>query len=408
MKPPIVILGAGIAGMAAAKLLAQRGRKVLLIDKSFEPVAQSGHLHVLLSRGQQLLQQQFPAVYRQVCDECPKVNWGNEIYWRSPAGPLPKRRLDVSTHLMSRAFLDRLLVEDLRQTPNCDLIEGTVKAFSLSSDRTKMESVTLSDGRQYACAICVDSLGRASRSKQFLESQFSAAVRTDEIKTALRYYSFNARCHSPTDFKQAYFQIDPQTEHFGGVISPIEDNKMIATFVSVDKEFTLDGNPFHLIDDEVFQKFVSQIEFEPGHRAFGQLHNRLHHYEKYRDLPSNLFFIGDSFCQFNPVFGQGMTVALQAASMLDQFIGNDESSGRRSIEFQKRLAKSLSFPWMISTMDPYNPGAARTWSQRITRTLMHRVMRNCQSDPRTHHSLINTLHMLENPRRLMKLRNLRP
>ena len=406
MDQAIVIMGAGIAGMAAAKMLTQRGRNVLLVDKSFGPAAQSGHLHVLLSRGQQLLQQQFPAVYRKVCDACPEVNWGNETYWRSPAGPLPKRLLDVSTRLLSRAYLDQLLVEDLRRTPNCELVEGTIKTLSLSGDRTRLESITLSDGRKIACEIFVDCLGRGSRSKQFLESQFSSAVQTDEIRTALRYYSFDARRRSPGEFKQAYFQIDPQTERFGGVISPIEGDRMIATFISVDKEFEIDGNPFHLIDDEVFQNFVSQIEFEPGHRAFGQLHNRRHRYEKYRDLPSNLFLIGDSVCQFNPVFGQGMTVALESAAMLDQFIGSGERGQRRSLEFQKRLAKSIRFQWMISTMDPYRPGAARNWSQRITRTLMHRVMRNCQTDSRTHQSLINALHMLESPLKLIKLRNL--
>ena len=62
---------------------------------------------------------------------------------------------------------------------------------------------------------------------------------------------------------------------------------------------------------------------------------------------------------------------------------------------------------MISTMDPYHPGAARKWSQRLTRALMHRVMRNCQSDTRTHRSLIRALHMLDSPRKLMSLRNLR-
>ncbi|MFT5905492.1 MAG: 2-polyprenyl-6-methoxyphenol hydroxylase-like FAD-dependent oxidoreductase [Cryomorphaceae bacterium] len=36
MGEPIVIMGAGWAGMAAAKLLTGQGRKVVLIDQSFD------------------------------------------------------------------------------------------------------------------------------------------------------------------------------------------------------------------------------------------------------------------------------------------------------------------------------------------------------------------------------------
>jgi uncharacterized protein with NAD-binding domain and iron-sulfur cluster len=94
MGEPIVIMGAGWAGMAAAKLLTGQGRKVVLIDQSFDSVAQSGQLHVLLSRGQGLLKRFFPEVYRKISNECPEVNWGSEIYWKSPREHFPK---DIST-----------------------------------------------------------------------------------------------------------------------------------------------------------------------------------------------------------------------------------------------------------------------------------------------------------------------
>ena len=405
MEEAIIILGAGVAGMAAAKLLAGGGHRVVLVDRSFSPVAQAGHLHVLLGRGQQLLGEQFPEVYRRICAECPEVNWGDEIYWRSPAGPLPKRALDVSTRLLGRAYLDRLLAEELENLPGCELVTGSIQSLKLSPDRSLVTSVTLADGRELGCSHCIDSLGRGSRTRQQLESLFSVRVRTDEIRTALRYFSFDARLRGETEFRQVYYQIDPQTERFGGVISPVGGDRLIATFISIDRDFQPAGNPFHLIPDEVFQRFVDQVEFAPGHRAFGQLHNRRHRYEKFRQLPSNLFLIGDSFCQFNPVFGQGMTVALESAALLAKFVSGAKT-GSGSLGFQAQLARSIRFPWMISTMDPYNQDAGRNWSQRATRALMHRVMGRCRESPETHRSLVRALHMLDHPRELLKLRNL--
>jgi 2-polyprenyl-6-methoxyphenol hydroxylase-like FAD-dependent oxidoreductase len=403
MEDPIVIMGAGLAGMATAKLLTGQGRKVVLIDQSFDPVAQSEQLHVLLSRGQELLKEFFPEVYREISNECPEVNWGSEIYWRSPAGAFPQRNIDVSTSLLSRSYLDQLLIEDLRGNPNCELVKAKISDLSFTEDKGSVKSVTLAD-RSIACSVCIDSMGRGSRTVRSLEREFSRAVRVDEMKTTLRYFSFIGHRKSPGDFKQVYFQIDPQKERYGGVISPIEGDRVIATFITIDGEFELDGNPFHLIEDEVFQKFLQGVEFEPGHKAFGQLHNRHHRFEKYPDLPSNLFFLGDSVCQFNPVFGQGMTVALESADLLGKFL--EDGSGRKSVEFQSLLAKTIRFPWLISTMDPYNDQSPRRITQRITRAFMHRVMLKAQSDSQTHESLIRVLHMLASPIVLLRFRSL--
>jgi hypothetical protein len=211
------------------------------------------------------------------------------------AGAFPKRHLDVSSCLLSRSYLDPLLIEYLRGNPNCELVKAKISDISFTEDKGSVKSVTLAD-RSIACSVCIDSMGRGSRTVRALEREFSRTVRVDEMKTTLRYFSFIERRKSLGDFKQVYFQIDPQRERYCGVISPIEGDRVIATFITIDGEFELDGIPFHLIEDEVFQKFLQGVDFESGHKAFGQLHNRHHRVEKYPDLPANLFFLGDSVC----------------------------------------------------------------------------------------------------------------
>jgi flavin-dependent dehydrogenase len=403
MQPTTVIMGAGITGKCTAKLLAQRSSRVILIDKNFAPVPQSNQLHVLLGAGQELIKKHFPKVYEKIQINCPQVNWGSETYWRTPAGPMAKRPLNVSTYLLSRSYLDDLLLDDLRQTTNCEFIHGSVKDLRLSENKNSVEAVILADGQEISCDICIDSLGRHSISKKILEREFSQPVSSKELRTSLKYYTMISRRKTEGEFKQAYFQIDPAKESYGGVISPIEGGRLIATFISIDNTLNLTDNPFHLIKDKTFQQFVSEIEFEPEITAFGQLHNIRHHFEDYHSLPANLFLIGDSVCQLNPVYGQGMTLALQSATLLEKFLLDGNSPSQK---FQKLLSKIIEFPWTVATLDSYHQNFTPTYSQRLKKYLLHRVIHKSKKSEPLHQLLVSVLHMQENPKKLLSLRNL--
>ena len=65
-----------------------------------------------------------------------------------------------------------------------------------------------------------------------------------------------------------------------------------------------EGEP---IDNPIFFRFPASVR---------------RHYERVR-LPRNLVVLGDSLCSFNPVYGQGMTVAaLEAHALRDRLSGD--------------------------------------------------------------------------------------
>ncbi len=110
-----------------------------------------------------------------------------------------------------------------------------------------------------------------------------------------------------------------------------------------------------------------------------------------------------SVCQLNPVFGQGMTLALQSAEMLGEFL---EAGSMESRQFQKRLHERTKFPWLIATLDPYNQATTSSWSRQLWKSVLYQIIKKAKSNAHMHHSLVEVLHMLASPKRLLALRHL--
>ena len=95
-------------------------------------------------------------------------------------------------------------------------------------------------------------------------------------------------------------------------------------------------------------------DFADGCTPHGEVHiyrrtgNRRYHYERRRDWPSGLVAIGDSFVSFNPVFGQGITVAaLEALVLRDALADGRLPDDARWV--MRRFAAAAALPWGIAT-----------------------------------------------------------
>jgi 2-polyprenyl-6-methoxyphenol hydroxylase-like FAD-dependent oxidoreductase len=105
-------------------------------------------------------------------------------------------------------------------------------------------------------------------------------------------------------------------------------------------------------------------------------------YDKMPRFPDGLLVCGDAICSFNPIYGQGMTVAaLDAAALRDCLRRGGTDLPRR---YFRASAKAIGVAWqMAAGSDLAFPEVAgrRSRSMRVTSRLVDWALTACESDP---------------------------
>src|SRR5262249_59103455 len=95
----------------------------------------------------------------------------------------------------------------------------------------------------------------------------------------------------------------------------------------------------------------------PATPIWGYRHTANHrrHYERLTTLPAGLVAVGDSLCAFNPIYGQGMTVAaMQATALGDLYhrrVRVPSDAARLSRSAQRAMARIAGRGWLVSASE---------------------------------------------------------
>ena len=125
-------------------------------------------------------------------------------------------------------------------------------------------------------------------------------------------------------------------------------------------------------------------------------------YERMSRFPGGYLVVGDAVCSFNPLYGQGMSVAAMESKALDECLagGIDALAPR----FYAKASKIIDIPWLIATGEdlrfPQVEGARPAGFSLVNRYL-ERVHAVASEDPVVCRKFFDVLNLLAAPPSLM-------
>ncbi|MFS4583148.1 hypothetical protein [Phaeobacter sp. C3_T13_0] len=366
------VIGSGFAGMVAAAVLARVFGTVWLIDREGHPdlpalrktIPQAAHVHALLQSGQNVLENLFPGFERRAIAQGSlplKVRSG----WRSySAGRwLPPVETGVQVLSQTRPALDHLIRQQVVSISVIRPLLGRVTGL-LADDAGAITGLRLlQDGaeQELAADLVVDAAGRAEQGAGWLAALGYVAPPVEIGYPEVRYVSglFSRRVETGDDLAGwLNFATAPMTR--GAVLAPVENGRWMATATCrFDTQAPATLAEFLSFLDELPDDKISGLLAEEtltselkSYRIASVRFNRFD--QAKQPLPQGYLPIGDRIATFNPLYGQGMSVAaLQCQALADalmQVTTNCASNDWRAAlapAYLPRAAAPAEAAWLI-------------------------------------------------------------
>jgi 2-polyprenyl-6-methoxyphenol hydroxylase-like FAD-dependent oxidoreductase len=371
-----VVLGGSIAGLLAARVLTETHQEVVLVDRDHlgleagprRGTPQARHLHGLLPRGQQLFEELFPGLTDELAAAGAPVGdmLGNT---RVCVGGhrFRKGRSGLTVLCVSRPTLEAAICRRVLAHPAVHVLGGyDAVGLLCSRDRRRVVGgrvISRTDGsaeERLAADLVVDATGRGSRLPIWLEALGYPPPLQERVDVGVCYASRRYRLQSGALGDDLVLLSAPTPlRRRGGGLSLIEGGQCLVTLMGV-----LGDQP--PLDPNGFERFASDLALpdlsdalrcaEPTDDPirFRYPTSIRHRYDRLARFPDGLAVLGDAVCTFNPIYGQGMTVAaLEAAALRRHLVSGRTVKARGYLKDIERasgaawaLARSadLSFP----------------------------------------------------------------
>lgn len=422
-----VVLGASMTGLLAVRALSSHFDRITVVERDVLPegervrkgVPQSAHTHGLLASGYRVMDEYFPGLMNELealgalrGDVVGDFLWFQYGCWKL------RHESGLRGITMSRPCLEAAIRRRVKAFPNVTFLEGAhgVKpTFDVASGRVS-GLVVRSRGshvqEMLEADLVVDASGKGSQSPLWLEQW--GFGRPEEILLNVRVgYATRTFERRPGDFFNSNGGIisgtPPASTRYGAVLA-IEGNRWMVTLVG-----TVGDYPS--TNEEAWVAFAATLPVPAVHELVTTARpltdivsyrfpaNQRRLYERMKRFPSGYLVMGDAICSFNPIYGQGMSVAATEAKALDDSLAAGLAGLSR--RFYARARKIVDIPWAIATGEdlrfPQVEGR-RPHGFLIVNRYLERVHAVASKDPVVCRRFFDVLNLLAPPSSLMSPR----
>ncbi|MGZ5874956.1 MAG: FAD-dependent oxidoreductase [Bradyrhizobium sp.] len=372
-----VVIGAGMGGLTAAGALADFFDQVVVLERdtlASEPTYRAGtpqarHVHALLLSGQRALSELFPGFEQDLARAgAVPLRVGRDVRIERPGyDPFPQRDLGWFSYAVSRPTIERAVRQRVENRANTTLRQHCrVRELLASPDGAAVTGVRYENSNGASETITtdlvVDASGRGALTLALLRSIGRPLPEETTIGIDLGYATcvFAIPDDASTDWKGVMtFGQAPQNSR-GGLMLPLEGNRWMATIGGRHGDVPPgDAEGFltyaRALRTPTIYNAISRARHLDGVARYGFPESVRRHFERLDVFPCGLLPIGDAICCFNPVYGQGMSVAALKACLLQRLLerlGVDSNPiAGLAPAFFGEVQTLIETPWSVAILD---------------------------------------------------------
>ena len=369
-----VVIGASMGGLLAARALADVFPLVTVLERDGFPdtdiprkgVPQGHHAHGLLSRGRCVIEDFFPGWTEGVVEAGGiRVDVVRDVAWFGHGVALKQAPSDLEGLLASRPVLEGHVRRRLLALPGVRAIQNCAAlGLVASEDRSAIKGVRvrLGNGQENGhgkgeehtilADLVVDATGRGSLAPAWLEALGYQRPKEERIDVGIGYTTrLYRRQAGELGGKVAVVVAgnDPNWRN-GAILFQSEDSWIVSIGGYFGDHAPDNAQMFAAYAGSFptpeIRDIVAHAEPLGDFVSYRYPANVRRRYERLARFPRNFLVFGDAVSCFNPIYGQGMTVAAQEAIVLRDTLR--EAGTGLARRFFAAAGRIVDVPWDIA------------------------------------------------------------
>lgn len=412
-----------MSGLLAARALSAHFDRVTVVERDVLPrsagirkgVPQAAHAHGLLASGYRVMDAYFPGLMDDLeASGAPRGDVAGDFLWFQYGRWKLRQPVGCRGITVSRPGLETAIRHRVETLGNVAFLEGTAAVkpvFDASVGRVTGLVLDARNGDKEAVIradLVVDASGRGSQSAKWLDEWGFGKPATLSVKVDVGYATrvFERRAGDFFNSMGAIVSGTPAGTRLAAVLAA-EENRWVVTLGGMLGDYPP-------TDETGWLTFAASLPVSAVHDLVATARpltdianyrfpaNQRRLYERMARFPERYLVFGDAICSFNPIYGQGMSVAALEAQALEQALttGLDGLASR----FYAQGRKIVDIPWTIATGEdlrfPQVEGTRPAGFHLINRYL-ERVHAAASDDAVVCRKFFDVLNLLAPPTSLM-------
>ncbi len=412
-----------MAGLLAARVLSESFERVIVLDRddlspAIQPrggVPHGRHTHGLLAKGCEVLEELLPGLIDELVGAgAVPGDLQAEMRWYFSGRPLKQRTSGLRGLAVSRPLLEHHVRWRVGALTNIDVRSGQHVRNLVLDDSAETVCGVLIEGAAapVPADLVVDASGRTSKLPKWLCRLGYPAPAEERVRIDVSYATraFSRRPGALDGDLGMVFAASPESPRAAALLAQ-EHGRWIVSLGGYHGDVApLDLEGFLSYADkmhpELGQVLRSSAPLDDGayFRFPASVRSRFDRLDRF---PEALVVVGDAMCSFNPVFGQGMTVAALEAMALRDCLAKGRA--RLGLRFFKSARPIVDAPWQIAVSADLQirgtPGKASTMTKVMNR-YVSRLQGAAHEDADLAEAFLRVANLKDSPQSLMAPRRL--